>query len=69
MLPHSPDGLAKLLTVVETKRADLGLDRALFFMESTSYFWENVANVLEAKGQAYRLVSPLSVDRQREIEY
>lgn len=69
MIEHSPNGMEQLIGLVEEERAKAGADRALYFMEATSYFWQNVANVLEARGQAYRLVSALSVDRQREIEH
>jgi len=69
MVEHSPDGMERLLGLVEEERSKAGADRALFFMEATSYFWQNVANALEAGGQAYRLVSALSVDRLREIEH
>jgi transposase len=69
MVEHSYDGIAKLLERVEAERTKGGHDRALYFMEATSYFWEMVANVLESKGLAYRLVSPLAVDRSRQIEH
>lgn len=69
MIDHSLEGMDRLLLLVEEERRQAGADRALFFMEPTSYFWQNVANVLEARGHAYRLVSALSVDRQREIEH
>ncbi len=69
MVNHSSEGLAKLLKRVEAEQVRGGYNRALFFMEATSYFWENVTNFLEARGLPYRLVSSLSVDRQREIEY
>ncbi len=69
MVNHSCEGLAKLLERVDAERLRGGHGRALFFMEATSYFWENVANYLEAKDLPYRLVSSLSVDRQRQIEY
>lgn len=69
LVDHSPAGMERLLALAEEARVEAGADRALFFMEPTSYFWQNVANVLEARGGAYRLVSALSVDRQREIEH
>jgi transposase len=69
MVPHSYEGITTLLDLVEVKRNEGGHDRALFFMEATSYFWENVASLLECRGLEYRLVSPLAVDRQREIEH
>jgi transposase len=69
MVAHSCEGLGTLLERVETERAKGGHDRALFFMEATSYFWANVANVLEARKLQYRLVSPLAVDRVREVEH
>lgn len=69
MIDHSHQGLAKLLTQVEHDQKDGGFDRPIVFMEATSYFWQNVANVLEARGIAYRTVSPLAVDREREIEH
>ncbi len=69
MIDHSLEGMERLLARVEEARVEAGADRALFFMEATSYFWQNVANVLDARGHAYRLVSSLSVDRQREIEH
>jgi transposase len=69
MVPHSLEGLGRLFEVVEQERAKGGFDRAIFFMEATSYYWQNVANVLEARQSSYRLVSALSVDRQREIEH
>lgn len=46
-----------------------GADRLIVFMEATSYFWQSVANFLESRGIVYRIVSPLAVDRQREIEH
>lgn len=69
MTTHSHEGLAKLLARADAARALHGLDRVIVFMEATSHFWENVANVLEARDVAYRTVSPLAVDRQREIEH
>src|ERR1700722_13592003 len=42
MVEHSPEGLAKLLERVEHHAKENGLDRALVFMEATSYFWQNV---------------------------
>src|SRR5581483_2740066 len=69
MVAHSCEGMAMLLERVELEREKGGHDRAIFFMEATSYFWENVANVLAQKKLDYRLVSALAVDRQREIEH
>ena len=69
MVDHSYEGLAKLLERVDAERLRGGHDPAVFFMEATSYFWKNVANFLETRGLPYRLVSSLSVDRQREIEF
>lgn len=69
MVEHSPEGLAKLLERADSFRKEHGLDRCIVFMEATSYFWQNVANVLEARGIPYRTVAPLAVDRQREIEH
>lgn len=66
---HSREGLTRLLEKAERDRQAGGLDRLIVFMEPTSYFWQNVANVLEERGVAYRTVSPLAVDRQREIEH
>jgi transposase len=69
MVEHSPAGLAKLVESMEQHRKAHGLDRSIVFMEATSYFWQNVANLLEAQAIAYRTVAPLAVDRQREIEH
>lgn len=69
MVPHSHEGLEKLLERAELDRAATSSDRVLVFMEPTSHFWENVANFLEAREVAYRLVSPLAVCREREIEH
>lgn len=69
MVEHSHEGITKLLDLVEKMRVEGGHDHTRFFMEATSYYWENVANLLESRGLDYRLVSPLSVDRQREIEH
>lgn len=69
MLAHSHGGVTGLLDHVERVRAKRGFDRVIVFMEATSYYWQNVASVLEARGVPYRTVSPLAVDRQREIEY
>jgi len=69
MVAHSCEGIATLLERVELERAKGGFDRPIFFMEATSYFWENVANVFGARKLDYRLVSPLAVDREREIEH
>lgn len=69
MAPHSHEGLEKLLARAEAARAAHALDRVVVFMEPTSYFWQNVANVLETRDVPYRTVSPLAVDRQREIEH
>lgn len=69
MVPHSHAGITALLDHADRVRAKRGLDRTIVFMEATSFFWQNVANVLEARGVAYRTVAPLAVDRQREIEH
>lgn len=69
MVAHSLEGLADLLERAERDRQAADLDRLLVFMEPTSHFWENVANVLEERGIAYRTVSPIAVCRQREIEH
>jgi hypothetical protein len=69
MVEHSPVGLAKLMERAEQDWKAHGLKRVVVFMEATSYFWQNVANVLEAREIPYRTVAPLAVDRQREIEH
>lgn len=69
MTEHSHAGLTKLVERVEAARLEGGFERAIFFMEATSYFWENVAYFLEARNFAYRLVSSLAVDREREIAH
>lgn len=69
MVPHSHAGLTAFLDHADRVRAKHELDRLIVFMEATSYFWQNVANLLEARGVAYRTVAPLAVDRQREIEH
>jgi len=69
MVENSLAGLEKLEHRAEQHRQQRGFDRLIVFMEATSYFWQNVANVLESRGIAYRIVSPLAVDRQREIEH
>ena len=69
MIDHSRDGVAALLERADRVREKHGFDRSLVFMEATSHFWANVANELEARGVEYRTVTPLAVDRQREIEH
>jgi transposase len=69
MIANSPEGLGKLVEDAKADCEEHELDRVLVFMEATSYFWQNVANWLEAAGVAYRTVSSLAVDRQREIEH
>lgn len=68
-IDNSPDGLEKLVRHAEQHCQQGGFDRLIVFMEATSYIWQNVANFLEGRGIAYRIVSPLAVDRQREIEH
>jgi transposase len=69
MVPHSHAGITAFLEELDHLRAKHECDRVIVFMEATSYFWQNVAQVLEARGIAYRTVAPLAVDRQREIEH
>lgn len=69
MIENSRAGVATLLEKAEHYRKTRGLDRAIVFMEATSYFWQNVASVLEENGIEYRTVASLAVDRQREIEH
>lgn len=69
MIAHSREGIAALLERADRVREKHGFDRNLVFMEATSHFWANVANELEARGVDYRTVTPLAVDRQREIEH
>jgi hypothetical protein len=68
-IKHSHEGVGDLLRRADEARVEHGFDRLLVFMETTSHFWQNVANALEARGVAYRTVAPLAVDRQREIAH
>jgi transposase len=69
MIDHSLDGVAKLLARSQRLQAEHGFDRALVFMETTSHFWKNVANVLERQQVSYRMIPPLAVERKREIAH
>ena len=69
MIDHSLDGVTGFLERTTRVRGEHGFDRLLVFMETTSHFWKNVANVLERQGVAYRTIAPLAVDRKREIEH
>lgn len=66
---HSLDGIAKFVQRTDRIRAEQGFDRVIVFMETTSHFWKNVALALEQRAIGYRTVSPLAVDRKREIEH
>lgn len=68
-IPHSREGCLELLERARALCAENGFDRLLVFMESTSYFWENVANVLEEHKVGYHLVASLAVSRSREVEH
>jgi transposase len=68
-IEHSLDGLAKLLARSKHLQSAEAFDRAVMFMETTSHFWKNVANVLERHAVPYRLIPPLAVDRKREIAH
>lgn len=69
MVPHSREGIERFLMKAETQRLSGGFERLVVFMEATSHFWENVANVLEQRGVAYRTVATLAVAREREITH
>ncbi len=66
---HSLDGVAKFLKHAETARVKGGFDRLLVFMETTGQIWRNVSAALEERGVPCRTISPLAVDRKREIEH
>jgi len=69
MVPHSLEGVGRLLEEAERDRVAGGFDRVIVFFEPTSHFWQNVANVLDARGIDYRTVASLGVERHREIEH
>lgn len=68
-IDHSLAGIARLLERTERIRAVESLDRLIVFMETTGHYWKNVAAALEDRGVVYRTISPLAVDRKREIEH
>lgn len=69
MAQHSREGILRILAEAERERTAGGFERTVLFMEPTGYFWQQIANIFEAEKALYRLVSPLAVDRQREIEH
>jgi transposase len=66
---HSREGLTRFLERARAEQKTRGLDRLVAFMEPTSHFWRNVASFFEENGVTYRTVSPLAVNRSREIEH
>jgi transposase len=68
-IDHSLEGIAKLLQRTERVRVAESFDRPIVFMETTGHYWKNVAAALERNGVVYRTISPLAVDRKREIEH
>ncbi len=68
-IDHSLEGVAKFVKRAETAREQGRFDRLLVFMETTGQIWRNVSAALEERGLACRTISPLAVDRKREIEH
>lgn len=68
-IDHSLEGVAKLLQRADRSLQGEGFDRLIVFMETTAHYWKNVAAALERHAVTYRTVSPLAVDRKREIEH
>lgn len=69
MVLNSREALGTMVERLRRTCEAKGFDRVVLFMEPTSHFWENVANILVELGVEYCLVAPLAVKRQREVEH
>lgn len=64
---HSTAGVESLIERIKQSFTGVQHHEIIVFMEPTSHFWMNVANVLEHKGVAYRLIHPLTLASKRRI--
>jgi transposase len=64
---NSRVGVQRLIEHAEKIRKKLGLERVVYFMESTGGYWMNVAAMLEEHHLPYRLVQGIAVHHERKI--